>query len=310
MSHNRFKEILTSIRFDDMDTREARKQSDRLTPLREVTDVFKGTCKIMYTASPYGTIDEQLVTIQGRCAFKVYMPNKPGKYGIKVWVLCDAKTFYCCNFPVYLESTGNAPERNQGARVVQDLAFLWKNSGRNVTTDNIFTDISLAEDHLKINITLLGTIRKTRKDLPKLLVQMVNRATFSSQFLFNRNITLVSSVPKPRTCVVALSSMHHEHSISDENNKFKPDIILDYNKTKSGVDILDKLVCEYTCRRGMRTWPLSLFLNYVDIAAYNAFVILRMNVDGARDVQPLIKQQKQFLETLGKHLLQPNINRR
>jgi hypothetical protein len=76
----------------------------------------------MHTASPYGTIDEQLVTFRGRCAFRAYMPNKPGKYGIKVWVLCDAKTFYCCNFKVYLGSTGNAPERNKGARVVKDLA--------------------------------------------------------------------------------------------------------------------------------------------------------------------------------------------
>src|SRR5215469_962911 len=116
-------------------------------------------------------------------------------------------------------------------------------------------------------------------------------------------------MPKPRKCIVALSSMHHEHIISDENNKFKPNIILEYNRIKSGVDILDKLVHEYTCRRGTRRWPLSLFLNYVDIAAYNAFVIQKMNVDAARDAQPLIKQRKQFLETLRKHLVQPNIDR-
>jgi hypothetical protein len=108
----------------------------------------------------------------------------------------------------------------------------------------------------------------------------------------------------------ALSSRHHEHSISDENNKFKPDIILDYKKTKSGVDILDKSVREYTCPRGTKMWPLSLFLNYVDIASSNAFVILKMNVDGARDMQPLIKQRKQFLETLRKHPVRPNIDRR
>jgi hypothetical protein len=51
---------------------------------------------------------------------------------------CDAKTFYCCNFQVYLGSTGNDPERNQGARVVKDSASFWKNSGRNVTTDNFY----------------------------------------------------------------------------------------------------------------------------------------------------------------------------
>jgi hypothetical protein len=88
--------------------------------------------------------------------------------------------------------------------------------------------------------------------------------------------------------------MHHEHRISDENNTFKPDIILVYNKTKSGVDILDKSVREYTCRRCTKRWPLSLFLNYVDIAAYNVFVILKMNVDVARDEQPLSSSESNF----------------
>jgi hypothetical protein len=55
----------------------------------------------------------------------------------------------------------------------------------------------------------------------------------------------------------------------------------------------------------------TLFVpNYVYILAYNVFVILKMNVDGDRCAKPLIKQRKQFVETLGKHLVQPNIDRR
>lgn len=196
MSRDRYLTLLSVIRFDDMNSRVERKKQDKLAPLREVTDIFVENCKKMYEASPFGTVDEELVKFRGRCPFKVYMPNKPGKYGIKIWMLCDATTFYCCNLQVYLGRTGDQREMNQGPRVVKELVSHWNNSGRNVTTDNFFTDITLAEDLLACNVTLLGTMRKNRKDLPKCLVNVKKRAIYSSHFLFTQNLTLVSYVPK------------------------------------------------------------------------------------------------------------------
>ena len=46
-----------------------------------------------------------------------------------------------------------------------------------------------------------------------------------------------------------------------------------HNATKSAVDVLNKLVREYTCTRSTRRWPLKLFLNLIDVAAVNAFVL-------------------------------------
>lgn len=104
--------------------------------------------------------------------------------------------------------------------------------------------------------------------------------------------------------------MHHEHSIADESKQFKPDIILDYNNTKSGVDILDKLIREYTCRRSTRRWPLTLFLNFVDIAAYNAFVIWRQNTQNDTGLKSMKHARKQFLEELGRQLVGPQLELR
>ena len=56
-----------------------------------------------------------------------------------------------------------------------------------------------------------------------------------------------------------------------EEHDFKPEMILDYNKTKSAVDNLDKLVREYRCLRTSRRWPLALFFDFIDIASHNAF---------------------------------------
>lgn len=164
MSCNRFRQILQFIRFDDFTTREKRRANDKLASLRNVTNIFSANCREAYNASSEGTIDEQLVTFRGRCSFKVYMPQKPRKYGIKIWTLCDNTTYFCCNLDVYVGKIGNTVEKTQGQRVVKELTEFWSGSGRVITCNNFFTDISLAEELLDKNIHLVGTVRKNRMD--------------------------------------------------------------------------------------------------------------------------------------------------
>ena len=42
------------------------------------------------------SIDEGTVPFKGRVHFKCYNPNKPDKYGIKTFKLCDSSNSYCC----------------------------------------------------------------------------------------------------------------------------------------------------------------------------------------------------------------------
>ena len=99
MSRNRFKELVRCIRFDDMSTRANRKDGEqgRIAPIHELWEKFIEACKKNYSAGPYVTIDESLLAFRGRCLFKVYMPSKPGKYGIKVWSMVDASNAYLLN---------------------------------------------------------------------------------------------------------------------------------------------------------------------------------------------------------------------
>ncbi|KRX59261.1 hypothetical protein T06_10086 [Trichinella sp. T6] len=52
-----------------------------------------------------------------------------------------------------------------------------------------------------------------------------------------------------------------------------PEIIYHCNKTKYGVDIVDQMIQEYTCSTITRQWPLWLFINILDTAAFNVHVI-------------------------------------
>ena len=58
-----------------------------------------------------------------------------------------------------------------------------------------------------------------------------------------------SYIPKKNRNVILLSSQRQGAAIEGEEHDFKPEMILDYNKTKSAVDNLDKLVREYRCLR-------------------------------------------------------------
>ncbi|KAK9686172.1 Transposase IS4 [Popillia japonica] len=42
-----------------------------------------------------------LVGFRGRCSFRIYMPNKPNKYGLKIMILTDARTSYMYNGYIY-----------------------------------------------------------------------------------------------------------------------------------------------------------------------------------------------------------------
>lgn len=102
MSKFRFQFLLQHLRFDDMDTRTERRNVDRLAPIRDMFNLFVEKCQSAYTPFQNVTIDEKLEAFRGRCGFRVYIPRKPNKYGLKVFALVDSKTFYTSNLEVYV----------------------------------------------------------------------------------------------------------------------------------------------------------------------------------------------------------------
>ncbi|KAJ8942151.1 hypothetical protein NQ314_010142 [Rhamnusium bicolor] len=73
---NRFKFLLQCLRFDNIHTREERKQVDKLAPLRQIFDEFVRCFKSAYRHSELVTIDEKLEAFRVKCSFRQYMPKK------------------------------------------------------------------------------------------------------------------------------------------------------------------------------------------------------------------------------------------
>lgn len=166
MSLRRFRLLLRALRFDDKNTRLVRQQSDRLAPIRDIFDSFVERSKSCYNINYHVTVDEMLESFRGRCMFRQYIPNKPAKYGIKIFALVDSQTDYTYNLEIYAGQQPNGPYKlsNSGFDVVDRLVTPISGTKRNITCDNWFSSIPLAKHLLyKHKLTMVGTLKKKTK---------------------------------------------------------------------------------------------------------------------------------------------------
>lgn len=194
---------------------------------------------------------------------------------------------------------------NVGERTVLDLVAKYKGSGRNVTTDNFFTSLQLARTLNSWNITLVGTLRKNKAFLPTNLQAAKDKPINSTIFAFNQDATLCSYVPKKNKCVILLSTMHTTGQV-DDTIVAKPEIINYYNKTKGGVDTMDKMLSEYTVKRRTSRWPLAFFFNMIDVGGLASYCIYQEHNPNIRATDRL----RNFLKDLSNQLCLPAVQMR
>lgn len=189
MGINRFRFILRNLKLDNFRTRNERKATDKLAGVRYLVDHFNNSCKKYYSLSDQDqvTIDEMLEAFRGSCGFRQYIPSKPAKYGVKIFALCDAKTFYTNNIEIYCGKQPDGPyaQDNDAFSIVKRLVQPISNSGRNVTCDNWFTSIPLAQELMhNEKLTLVGTIRSNRKGIPAFMKHSKDRPVGSTIFAY------------------------------------------------------------------------------------------------------------------------------
>jgi hypothetical protein len=191
-------------------------------------------------------------------------------------------------------------------------SFLY-GTGRNVTTDNFFTGHQLGQFLLSKKMTLLGTVRKSRTELPRELIP-AQREPYESIFAFTIDTMLVSYSPKRNKTVLVMSTMHSQPEVDEDldSNAKKPYAVLDYNSTKGAVDTFDQLISNYSCARKTLRWPMRLFYFIVDTACVNALVAFKMqNPDwNNHHASTRLDKRRFFLLELGEALVADNVKRR
>lgn len=129
---------------------------------------------------------------------------------------------------------------NNASEVVKRLPNHILDTGRNITMDNYFTSVPLVKDLLSRKTTVLGTLRKNKREIPPSFLLARNKPVHTNMFAFTKTETLVSYKAKANKIVLALSTLHNDDKIDEDTGDLsKPEIITFYNLTKGGVDVVE-----------------------------------------------------------------------
>eukprot|EP00731_Ephydatia_muelleri_P013737 Em0007g1047a len=213
ISRDRFRDIQKYLHFVDNDTLVPRGQSryDRLGKVRPVIDYVTAKCKELYKPHREVAVDEAMIKFQGRSSLKQYMPQKPIKRGIKVWVLGDSHNGYFVDFVVYTGKVGDAAVKGLGNKVVLSLTSQLNGKHHVVYFDNFFTSVELLDELLKWGVYSCGTVRSNRKQFPKELSEATLKERGDS--LTVQKGAIVASAWLDKKVVMVMSTSCHDPSL-------------------------------------------------------------------------------------------------
>jgi hypothetical protein len=280
MSEGRFEQLKACLRFDDP---VRRNPDDRAAPAGTLLQQFNEKMLKIYTPGENITIDEMLVEFHGCVSFRQYIPSKPGKFGLKMYWVAEADTAIPLRCLLYVgrSTVSEASREEHGGHVqalVMELMEPFLDSGRNLTTDNWFTSKKLALKLIDRRTTLVGTLKNNSPCIPAPAKTTEGRVRGDSVHFYSTSTTICSFWDKGSRPVNVLSSMHgaQRNCSADEG---KSEIVKFYNATKSGVDILDKLVRGYSSKRKYRRWPCHVFFTLVDCSVYVAYMMRKLTTE-------------------------------
>ncbi|KAG5868230.1 hypothetical protein JTB14_014176 [Gonioctena quinquepunctata] len=258
LSRNRFEMLLRMIHFSD---RENETNNDRLYKIRPVLDMLNNSFQQTYTVGQEMVINESMIPWRGRLKFRQYIPTKSHKYGAKLFKLCSPSG-YTWKCQIY---TGRTEEQRPaglgiGETVVLTLTEGLLNEGRTLYTDNFYTSCPLAKILLTKSTHLVGTLRRSRKHLPKdvktkklkkheYIGQQTNDGMVVSKFKDARDVLMLSTLHGLEMKVSPPSSELKRAMSPTANNdepnrkkkrvneaaKLKPEAIIAYNNGKEDV---------------------------------------------------------------------------
>ena len=285
MKRDRFNKISQYLHLNDSQRNlpRAHPDHDKLYLVRPVLDAVLDTCIRNYNPHQNPSIDEAMVKFRGCLSFRQYLPAKPTKYGIKVWMRADPTNGYTNEFQVYTGREGNVRETGLAARVVMDLTRRIWGHHHIVNTDNYFTSLDLADRVLQQNTYLRGTVRSNRKGFPQQQLPK-NAVKQQGQFKTAQKGELTACVWMDKKPIYTLSTADNPATIETTVPRKSrggevrqipaPSIVHEYNQNMNGVDVADQLRTEYSTYRTAKKWWYYLFWFLFDVSITNGFILM------------------------------------
>ena len=160
MSFERFKLISKYFHANDKDAvpkgYNSSSDHDRMLLVKPLIDFIRQRANALYTPEMNLSLDEAMMPWKGKLNIKVFNPLKPVKYGVKIYMICEATTGYLLDLLVY----------DGKSRTLRDIIFFlserFHNQGYRLFMDNFYNNVKITEELYDNKTHTVGTLRMNR----------------------------------------------------------------------------------------------------------------------------------------------------
>uniref|UniRef100_A0A8C1XPE6 PiggyBac transposable element-derived protein domain-containing protein n=1 Tax=Cyprinus carpio TaxID=7962 RepID=A0A8C1XPE6_CYPCA len=286
MSRNRFEMILSFLHFTNNEECVDRGQPgyDRLFKIRPIINLVIPRFSAMYGPSKQLSLDEMTIAFKGKSTLKMYNPNKPDKYGYKVFVLSEAKSGYVLQWSMYTgQSRPNSSDFCATHLIVRELMAPYTGKGHEVYMDSYYTSPAIADELASNDLGLCGTVSSKRKGMPKGLSREQLPLSKGDDPVFMRKGKMLACARHDTKHLTMLSTLHSntcvrkrirtKHTDSGYREINRPVCVDDYNSFMGGVDTADQRMKTYLFPHRSRKWYNRIFNAILSVSMVNAHII-------------------------------------
>lgn len=285
MSYRRYHNLKQYLHFSNNENYDPKTHPNpKLNKIWPIYSKINELSKNAVTLEQDVSIDESLLLYKGRLAWKQYLPLKRARFGIKMYMLCEAKSGYIWSTIIY---TGKGtlfdeeflqPEFPKSTQVVLTLMKPLLNKGYCVTLDNYYSSPILTDTLIKYKTDSYGTINLNRKEVPNYV--KAKKLKKGDTVAFRRGKALIMKW-KDKKDVSLISTIHNTEMCAANTfteEKLKPKVVVDYNDTMGGVDRADQNLAPYAIpRKYGKKYYKKIFFHLFDQCIWNSYVLYKKN---------------------------------
>ena len=287
MSRGRFAEIKRYICF--YDKTKPKPPNDAFYKIREFQDHVINNSKRVYIPERDLSVDESIILYTGLHRLKVYMPQKPNRYGFKAFVLSEASTGYMCNLIMNEGRLKGNTEESFTKRIVLEILKEYQDKGYRVYMDRYYTSAELFMEMKRKGIGACGTVLLNRLKLEKRTLNDILLFKDNDSSIFYTNDSMMFTIFYHYKRQVHMISNFHDNSLTKVEKIKKtrgldkkelqvlsvdtPTMIRDYQFKMKGVDLFNQRMSYYSTNFRSLRWYFRIIYFYMEIAMINSYLV-------------------------------------
>jgi hypothetical protein len=284
-TRDRFLSIWSFLHIVDEDDKTLDK-TDKIYKIRPLLNILLSKFQNHYIPCEELSLDEGMIPTKNRLAIKQYLKDKPIKWGIKSFLLCESNSGYVWNIEIYTGKNDAQYIEELGATGSVVIRLVSPLQGQNycIFMDRYYNSPRLCDYLLKLQFKTCGTVMTNRKEFPKNMIKskkdlkkmkkgdyevMYTDGIAAVMWLDRKPIYFLTTAYDPEK-IVHVNRL--DTSIGRKVPVQCPEPVQKYNEFMGGTDRNDQVTKIQKIRRHFK-WPRRLVVKCFMWACYNSYVV-------------------------------------